>query len=120
MGGGNVMVGGSVGNAGVTTIHDGKASGASVGISAQMSMPGMPGGKLQLVNLNDLGLMNLNSDTYHATYDKETHNHTNEQNIQNDVTNVHEVLKGKLITGSQFMHKSNVNDGVQNFKILLL
>ena len=116
------MVGGSVGNAGVTTIHDGKASGASVGISAQMSMPGMPGGKLQLVNLDDLGLQNLQivTDKYHATYDKETHNHTNEQNIQHDRTDVHEVLKGKLITGSQFMHKSNVNDGVQNFKILLL
>ena len=64
--------------------------------------------------------MNLNSNTYHATYDKETHNHTNEENIQNDTTNVHEVLKGKLITGSQFMHKNNVNDGIQNFKILLL
>ena len=110
MGGGNVMVGGNVGNAGVETIHDGKASGASVGIKAAFSMPGMP--ELQLVNLNDIGLMNLDSNTYHATYDKETHNHTNEENIQNDTTNVHEVLKGKLITGSQFMHKNNVNDGI--------
>ena len=80
-----------------------------------MPMP-MP----MLVNLNDLALMQLNSDTYHATYDKETHNKYNEENIQNDVTNVHEKLIGKIITGSQFIIDDNVNDGIQDFRILLL
>ena len=64
--------------------------------------------------------MNLDSDTYHATYDKETNNVYNEQNIENDTTNVHETLNGMLITGSQFKIRNNVNDGVQDFKIVLL
>ena len=57
---------------------------------------------LQFVNLNQLALMALNSDKYHATYDKETHNVTNIKNIENDTTNVHEILNGHIVKGSQF------------------
>ena len=74
---------------------------------------------VQLVNLRQLALMQL-KDTYHATYDKETHNVTNETNIQNDTTNVDETLNGLLVTGSAFYHRNNVNDGIQDFKILLI
>ena len=57
---------------------------------------------MQLVNLNQMRLMNLDSDKYHATYDKETHNVSNIKNIENDTTNVHEILNGHIVKGSQF------------------
>ena len=60
------MVGGNVGNAGVTTVHDGQATGSSTSVGVSMSMPGMPG--LQLVNLNDLGLQNLAFGNFNSGY----------------------------------------------------
>ena len=72
------------------------------------------------MNLNQLVLMNLDSDKYSATYDKETHNVTNIKNIENDTTNVHEILNGHIVKGSQFTQRNNLNYGVQDFKIILL
>ena len=101
-------------------VEDGRAP-SGEGTSFIKPMPAQPSSvPLQLVNLNQLALMALNSDKYHATYDKETHNVTNIKNIENDTTNVHEILNGHIVKGSQFTQRNNVNDGIQDFKIILL
>ena len=65
MGGGSVMVGGNVGNAGVTTVHDGQATGSSTSIGVSMSMPGMP-----LMNLDNdnIYLQNLAFGNFNSGY----------------------------------------------------
>ena len=66
IGGGNISVGGSVGQGTVQQSGVSKATGSSTSVGVSMPMP------VQLVNLNELELMlmNLDSDKYHATYDK--------------------------------------------------
>ena len=66
IGGGNISVGGSVGQGKVQQGSQSSATGAGVSVGVSMPMP------VQLVNLNELMLMNLDSDKYHATYDKQT------------------------------------------------
>ena len=68
IGGGNISVGGSVGQAGVSQQQAGSATGATVDVKADVSMPGM-GGELLLINLNQLQLINL-ADTHAATTQK--------------------------------------------------
>ena len=71
-GGGNIQIGGSVGNAGVSQGSTSQASGASVGLDLKMSMPGMDmpgmpsmnmgGAASPVVLINLQGLQNLNSE----------------------------------------------------------
>ena len=62
IGGGNIQVGGNVGQGTVSQGSTSSATGPSVGLDLKMSMPGMdgmPGMGGQLMNLDSLELQNL-------------------------------------------------------------
>ena len=61
IGGGNIQVGGNVGQGAVSQGSSSSATGPSVGVDFKMSMPGMDGmpGMGQLMNLDSLELLSL-------------------------------------------------------------
>ena len=61
IGGGNIQVGGSVGQGAVSQGSSSQASGASVGIDFKMDMPGMDGMPGMGGSLQNLDVLNLNS-----------------------------------------------------------
>ena len=76
------------------------------------------GYRRQMAKLEDI-LMNLETKNI-VNESSEVHNSESHDYVDKTHTHHREILHGKEIMGSKFVHGRNINQGTQEFKVLLL